>query len=103
MQDVLPAGKRPDGFLLLFDKPAPEAIAKKSDKFALQKFLICSPRTSNQKLINRADPDGKYSTIVFVEDRKAIKAVWQFPRGVLNEKAIESVAKKTRDLLAEKP
>ena len=31
--------------------------------------------SSAKTLINRADPDEKYSTIVFVEDRKLIKAV----------------------------
>ena len=102
LQDVLPAGERPNGFLLVFDKPTPEAVAKKLDKFALKKFFVCSPRNAAQKLIHRADPDEKYSTIVFVEDRKVIKVVWQIPQGMLNEKAIERVVKDTRGLLPEK-
>jgi len=103
LQDVLPTGKRPNGFLLVFDKPTPEAVARKSDKFALKNFFVCSPRSSVQKLFSRADPDEEYSTIVFVEDRKEIKAVWQFPQGMLNEKAIVQVVNETRTLLAKNP
>lgn len=100
LQDVLPTGKRPNGFLLVFDKPTPEAVARKSDKFALKDFFICSPRSTVQKLFSRADPDEEYATIVFVEDRKEIKAVWRFRQGRLNEKAIAGVVREARSLMA---
>lgn len=87
----------------MFDKPAPDSVAKKSEKFALNNFFVCSPRSSVQRLFSRADPDEQYSIIVFVQDRKEIKAVWQFPQGMLNEKAIAQVVKETRTLLAKTP
>ncbi len=102
LQAILPMDKRPNGFLVVFDKPNPESVAKKSEKFALKNFFVCTPRGSGQDLMKRADPDDKYSTIVFVEDRKMIKAVWRFPQGMLNEKAVEDVVNKTRRLLTEK-